>query len=120
MEIEVNEYVRINKDFRITCIGIGKVVNKNKDTIYVKMPNNDLPISFNINSIAKHNKNIIDLIEVGDIVHIKDVLHEDIIHIWSEDYLKALKEDIQNGIKLVSILKKEQMKSIEYKVEEEK
>ncbi len=62
MEIEVGDYVRINKDFRIICIGIGKVVNKNKDTIYVKMSNNDLPILFNINSIAKHFKNIIDLI----------------------------------------------------------
>lgn len=67
--------------------------------------------------VLDHNKNIIDLVEVGDIVHIKDVLHEDITYIWSEDYLKALKEDIQNGIKLVSIVTKEQMQSIEYKVE---
>lgn len=66
--------------------------------------------------IVKHSKNIIDLVEVGDIVHIKDVLHEDITYIWSEDYLKALKEDIQNGIKLVSIVTHEQFENIEYKV----
>lgn len=60
--IEVGEYVRINKDFRTIYIGVGKVVNKNQDTIYIKMSNNDLPISFNINSIVKHSKNIIDLI----------------------------------------------------------
>ena len=34
--------------------------------------------------------------------------------------IKELEEDIQNGIKLVSILTKEQMASIEYKVEEDK
>lgn len=77
-------------------------------------------IGTHLTDIVKHSKNIIDLVEVGDIVHIKDVLHEDITHIWSEDYFKALKEDIQNGIKLVSILTKEQMASIEYKVEEDK
>ena len=66
--------------------------------------------------IVKHSKNIIDLVEVGDIVRIKDVLHEDITYIWSEDYLKALKEDIQNGIKLVSILTKESYMANCYKV----
>ena len=66
--------------------------------------------------IVKHSKNIIDLVEVGDIVRIKDVLHEDITYIWSEDYLKALKEDIQNGIKLVSILTKEIYMANCYKV----
>lgn len=58
--------------------------------------------------LGKVAENIIDLIEVGDIVHIKDVLHQDIVHIWSEDYLKALKEDYNNGIKLVEILTHEQ------------
>ena len=75
---------------------------------------------FEAKDIYKHSKNIIDLIEVGDIIHIKDVLHEDITYIWSEDYLKALKEDIQNGIKLVSIVTHEQFESVEYKVEEDK
>lgn len=66
--------------------------------------------------IVKHSKNIIDLVEVGDIVRIKDVLYEDITYIWSEDYLKALKEDIQNGIKLVAILTKESYMDNYYKV----
>ena len=34
--IKIGEYVRIDKDFRTICIGIGKVVNKSQDIIYVK------------------------------------------------------------------------------------
>ena len=67
--------------------------------------------------IEKYSKDIIDLIEVGDIVHIKDVLHQDIVHIWSEDYLKALKEDLNNGIKVVEILTHEQFEQNCYTVE---
>ena len=67
--------------------------------------------------LGKVAENIIDLIEVGDIVHIKDVLHQDIVHIWSEDYLKALKEDLNNGIKVVEILTHEQFEQNCYAVE---
>lgn len=67
MEIEVGEYVRIDSDFRLIALGIGKVIRINQDTIYVKM-NFDLPISLKIENVTKHSKNIIDLIEEGDIV----------------------------------------------------
>ena len=67
--------------------------------------------------IVKHSKNIIDLIEVGDIVHTRDVLNEDIVYIWSEEYLKTLKEDLKNGIELVDILTKEQYQANCYTVE---
>lgn len=69
--------------------------------------------------IVKHSKNIIDLIEVGDIVEIFDVLNEDVIYIWSEEMLKALKEDIKNGIGIRRILTHEQFEANCYKVEEE-
>lgn len=61
--IEVEEYVRINNDFRLIALGIGQVIRINQDTIYVKM-NFELPFAFKIENIAKHSKNIIDLIEV--------------------------------------------------------
>ena len=66
--IEVGEYVRINNDFRLIALGIGEVIKINKDTIYVKM-NFELPFAFKIENIAKHSKNLIDLIEVGDYVN---------------------------------------------------
>jgi hypothetical protein len=123
MEIEVGEYVRLARNQ-----GINRIIEI-EDKRYIL--DTDIADEFGDNTcvleeyqlkdeVLDHNKNIIDLVEVGDIVHIKDVLHEDITYIWSEDYLKALKEDIQNGIKLVSILTKEQMQSIEYKVEEDR
>lgn len=67
-EIEVGDYVRINNDFRLIALGIGEVIKINQDTIYVKM-NLDLPISLKTENITKHSKNIIDLIEIGDIVN---------------------------------------------------
>ena len=107
MEIEVGDYVRTQGGYIYKALG---------EQLY--LDNIGETVNF-IEEIVKHSKNIIDLVEVGDMVHIKDVLHEDITYIWSEDYLKALKEDIQNGIKLVSIVTHEQFESIEYKVEEE-
>ena len=123
MEIEVGEYGRTNKG-KIFIFAWLENSDGKRYTNKVLLGNgkifeNKFYYFDDGEEIVKHSKNIIDLVEVGDIVHIKDVLHEDITYIWSEDYLKALKEDIQNGIKLVSILTKEQMASIEYKVEEE-
>lgn len=36
-DIEVGEYVRINNDFRLIALGIGKVIGINEDSIHVKM-----------------------------------------------------------------------------------
>ena len=64
MEIEVNEYVRINMDNR-NCIGIGRVSRIVNETIYVNMNNKyNLPVSFQIDKIVKHSKQLIDLIEI--------------------------------------------------------
>lgn len=106
-EIEVGDYVRL-KDGTV-----GKY-NVNKNWINV-VETNDRYIGFDIETdIVKHSKNKIDLVEVGDIVHIKDVLHEDIVYIWTEEYLKQIKEDINSGLKLFSIVTHEQFKSVEY------
>lgn len=72
--IEVGEYVRIDKDHRIIVLGIAKVVKTINETIYVKN-NFELPITIDKNSISKHSKNIIDLIEVGDYVNGREVKH---------------------------------------------
>ena len=63
MEIKVGEYVRINNDFRLIALGIGKVVRINQDTIYVKN-NFEMPFAFKIENITKHSFNLIDLLEV--------------------------------------------------------
>lgn len=126
MEIKVGDYVRIDNDFRTICIGIGKVVNKNQDTIYVKMSNNDLPISFNINSIVKYSKNIIDLIEKGDYVNGYRVDEITINTKTNEKTLLTLELDTLLNILfhssigyIKSIVTHQQFSSIEYKVESE-
>ena len=75
MDIKVGEYVRINDDFRLIALGIGKVIRINQDTIYVKM-NFELPFAFKIENIAKHSNNLIDLLEVGDYVNGHKIVNE--------------------------------------------
>ena len=74
-EIEVGEYVRINMDNR-NCIGIGRVSRIVNETIYVNMNNKyNFPVSFQIDKIVNHSKQLIDLIEVGDYVNGREVKH---------------------------------------------
>ena len=72
--------------------------------------------SLRYSEITKHSKNIMDLIECGDIVETFDVLHNDVVYIWNEEMLKALKEDIENGIQIKSIVTYESFNSIKYEV----
>lgn len=121
-DIEIGEYVRINQG---KFLGIGKVIRKVGNTIYIKM-NISLPISFPEDEIKKyrHSKNIIDLIEIGDYVNGYEVLDITGINgienkaftIFNDeqtDFIKVWKEqDIR------SILTKEKFKEGEYVVNE--
>lgn len=123
--IEVGEYVRINNDFRLIALGIGKVIRINQDTIYVKM-NFELPFAFKIENIVKHSKNTIDLIEEGDIVRYKlKGLNSEYITIVKKYHDARSNEKwlLINGYKLeqveiLEILTKEQYKQNCYRLEE--
>lgn len=126
--IRVGEYVRIDNDFRIIAIGIGKVVRINKDDdVYVKM-NLDLPILCSKEDISKHSKNIIDLIKVKDsIEYIEQTEERDGTtlgetyeqRITSQAELEEVRKSIRDGgIKLVSVLTYEQFNGSTYKVGE--
>lgn len=66
--IKVGEYIRVNNDNR-NCIGIGKVTRIVNESIYANMNNKyNLPVYFQINNIAKHSKELKDLIESGDLI----------------------------------------------------
>lgn len=65
---------------------------------------------------VKHSENILDLIEVGDIVHTRDVLNEDYYWMFDEEMVQATKETILDGIELVDILTHEQYKQNCFKV----
>lgn len=123
-EIEVEDYVRINNDFRLIALGIGKVVGINKDSIYVKM-NFELPFSFKKENIANHSKQLIDLIEDKDIVEIE--LSEEFVEKKDKKKLiqigdiytkETLQKDIDNGIitRILTILPYNQYMANCYKV----
>lgn len=126
MKIEVGEYVR-TKDGIIDQVIIdykGKCNNSNCNGKHVSCEIN----YYDEDDIIKHSKNIIDLIEVGDVIRykIKNIsttletkgFIEGIVDISDEEQLENIKKDKNYEIK--SILTKEQMASIEYKVEEDK
>lgn len=66
--------------------------------------------------IEKYSKDIIDLIEVGDIVFINDFAGYDFVYINDKEMLEALKEDIQNGVEIKSIMTHEQYEQNCYKL----
>ena len=121
-ELQVGEYVRINNNFRVIALGIGKVIRINQDTIYVKM-NFESPFAFKIENIAKHSFNIIDLIEIGDYINGKKVKHivmfegfPDYPKLIFTDEKKLLPYETCENEDIKTICTKEQLKSIEYNV----
>lgn len=110
MEIEVGEYIRTNKDVEILRI---TEVRKENKCITDKYPYVILQLN---RDFTKHSKNIIDLLEVGDIVKTGV---ETIFIIAFEDkenleYFKELYKNDQDTI--LSILTKEQYEQNSYKL----
>lgn len=118
--IEVNEYVR-TKDGKIGIFDRyssrkEKSLYKSPFNCFIKIKNRKTPLQCCEDYIVKHSKQLIDLIEVRDIVHVKGLLYEDMVYMFSEESLKNLKVDIESGIELVEILAHEQFEQNSYKV----
>ena len=121
MEIEVNEYVR-NEDGYIWQIK----KTKDLDNIFIDEDGKVKEIAGEtvfgddiIVEITKHSRDIIDLVEVGDLIKTNE--EKTIIHIYDIDVLETVKEDIEEGhFTIESIVTHEMYASIEYKVEEDK
>lgn len=116
MEIEVNDYVR-------TEFGnIGKFyrpASESSDVYYIYINKDGNKISSRYDSIVKHSNNIIDLIEVGDILKLKDgekweVQEHQGDGNWIQTEWEVIEneEDFKN--KVDSILTHEQFSSLEY------
>lgn len=115
--IEVNEYVRTDEG------EIAKVTSVAKETLGETLGIDEYRDIGFCNTepyvkgkIVKHSKQLIDLIEVRDIVHVKGLLYEDMVYMFSEESLKNLKVDIESGIEIVEILAHEQFEQNSYKV----
>ena len=89
------------------------------------MSSNDFPIAFNVDSIAKHSFNIIDLIECGDYVNGCKVIFDEsmnklaILRVNGSNIRHAAIEYFatkNSNEKIKSIVTKEQFNSIKYEV----
>lgn len=116
--IEVNEYVRFNNG------EIGKVIDiKENPSRIVYSEYGEIGL---ISDIVKHSKQLIDLIEKDDYVNGYKVISVDYNVI--DDKTECIELDLNNNYQynfisarqIKTIITKEQMKSIEYKVEEDK
>lgn len=115
--------MRINDDFRLIALGIGKVVGINKDSIHVKM-NFELPFSLKKENIANHSKQPIDLTEVKDVIkyrinNISTTLEtkgyiEGIVDISDKEMLQRIKND--KNYEVLEILTHQQYMANCYKV----
>lgn len=111
MKIEVREYVRTYEGH------IGKIVDLDID-VGICLDNLKEPLT--IDMIVKHSKNIVDLIEIGDVLKIKE--DNSICYIGLEKdektitYKEIIDEIKDNKIELLAIVTKEQFRSVEYEV----
>lgn len=118
-EIEVGNYIR-------TRGIIGKLIRIEFDKVdvslkwYVLDVNKSQEVFVNKPYIENYSKNILDLIEVGDVLKIKE--GKDICYLGLEKDTTTvnysdIKESIKNGeCELLAIVTKEQFKSVEYEV----
>lgn len=118
-KIEVGEYIRTEDGF----IGKVKIIETELDETYriykrYVFDKNVEIININESDIEKHSFNIIDLIEEGDFIKIKDeYLKDKCLTLDTESWLNKVKREILNNYwKLVSIVTKEQFKAIEFEV----
>lgn len=113
--IKKDDYVRLNTGEIVRVIGI-KENKLNKKAIYYGVYEQDW---FDSMAVENFSDKPIDLIEVNDLVKTNE--EKTIIHIYDNDILEAVKEDIEEGhFTIESIVTHEMFENIEYKVEEDK
>ena len=119
--IEVNEYVRTKNGE----IGIfDRYSSRKENSLYkspfncfIKIKNRKTPLQCCEDYIVKHSKQLIDLIEVGDVLEIRTGLYSSFKYfVENEDNLLLLKEKVKELWNIQTILTKEQFEANCYKV----
>lgn len=114
--IETNEYVRTKKGI------IGELISETlsypePSEWKLKVNNTEIVIVESEDYPVNHSKQLIDLIEVGDIVRIRTGLYSSFMEfIDNEECLLILKEQVKKFWTIEEILTKEQMEANCYKV----
>lgn len=117
--IEVNDYVRTKNGYIIKVDENTNIFNLGYKEQYVDMETTKYGFTCE-EEIVKHRKQLIDLIEVGDIVRIRTGLYSSFMEfIDNEECLLILKEQVKKFWAIEEILTKEQFEANCYKVGEE-
>ena len=124
--MKVGEYVRLDR-----CQGINKIDEEDEiGTFYLEDVIGDEwgdeTFRLDTNDVIKSSPNILDLIEVGDVLVVKDFVDEacmiftDIYLIQNEQQLINIKSDLEKNKnkKLYSIVTSEQFSQMEYRIGE--
>lgn len=121
MKIEVGEYVR-TKDGKIGIFDRYSLRKENSlykspFNCFIKIRNRKTPLQCCEDYIVKHSKELIDLIEVGDIVRIRTGLYSSFMEfIDNEECLLILKEQVKKFWTIEEILTREKFEANCYKV----
>ena len=122
MKLEPNMYVRLNCNYEL---GIGKIIREIDEDNFIKAKFKDyFECSVPMYMISKASHNIIDLIEVGDYVNGSKVIKIENVENYPDlSNVKIEKSDFRYGVyetvfenEIKSIVTKEQMEQIAYKV----
>lgn len=113
-EIEVGEYVKTENGIIDKVDALYGMI---ENTVYLKQQS----LWFNADYIVKHSKQLIDLIEIGDILELREYVDyfkkSEKIGISDMDMLSNIKQAIRDKkIEVLSILTKEQYMANCYKV----
>lgn len=119
--IEIGKYGRTNFGKIIKFAWLedseGKTIKNKVILINGNKVSNDFYYFHEKENIVKHSKQLIDLIEVGDIVEIRTGLHSSFKYfVENEDNLLLLEEKVKQFWNIKTILTKEQFEANCYKV----
>lgn len=120
-KIEIGKYGRTNFGKIIKFAWLedseGKTIKNKVILINGNKLSNDFYYFHEKENIVKHSKQLIDLIEVGDIVEIRTGLHSSFKYfVENEDNLLLLEEKVKQFWNIKTILTKEQFEANCYKV----
>lgn len=119
--IETGEYVRIVDGkigiFDRYSLRKENSLYKSPFNCFIKIRNRKTPLQCCEDYIVKHSKELIDLIEVGDIVRIRTGLYSSFMEfIDNEECLLILKEQVKKFWTIEEILTREEFEANCYKV----
>ena len=118
MEIKVGELVRTHKGI-IGTLQSQELTYPEPSEWILNVNGKEVVIVECDDYITKHSENLIDLIEVGDIVFIEDVLNNDFVYIYDDEMLEAVREDVEEGLQITKILTHELFEANCYRVKGE-